>query len=97
MSDSPFDVCTTEAEIMKKIFELSAQDKYSRPELLSLSSKRREELKGMRSSTLVMQKIIIPEQISPSVNTNVVESLVIIDDPKTSPSISFTKEGKYIL
>lgn len=60
--DNPFSRCNTQAEIMKMIFELSAQKKYTRQQLNVMAAARREELLSVQKSGVELVKISVPTE-----------------------------------
>lgn len=94
MSDNVFNSCKTESEIMKRIFELSGSDKYTRVELLQMANERRAELKNENSSSLVFHKVVLPETPEQNMNELARQSVVILGDPKGSDVFEFMPDGR---
>lgn len=94
MSNNIFKTCRTDSEIMKRLFELSSSGKYSRVELLNMSNERRSELKKENNSTIVFNKIVLPETPSSSINEVARQSVIIIGDPKSSSTFEFLPDNR---
>lgn len=88
-----FSTCNTESEIMKRLFELSSTDKYSRPELLSMSNIRRSELEDKSINKIVLQKVIIPKDKEIVMNDRVRGMITFSSNPKESSEFEFLGEG----
>lgn len=94
MSNDLFKSCKTEAEIMKRIFELSSNGNYSRTELLHLSNERRSELQKEQAEGIKFNKIVIPETPPQSINDIARQSVIILGDPKESSTFEFLSDGR---
>lgn len=91
---SLFDSCTTESDVMKRMFELSATNNYSRNELVHLANIKRAELQSSLSSEVELIKIVIPENEGQRVN-EVAKSLISFsENPKVSSNFEFLGNGK---
>ena len=89
-----FDYCITESDIMKKLFELSSTNKYSRNELVKLANIKRDEIQNKISPEIELIKMILPEDEGQRIN-EVAKSLILFsNNPKNSSNFEFLGESR---
>lgn len=94
MSENIFKACKTESEIMKRLFELSSSDKYSRQQLLHMAGERRAELKSEQTHAVKFVKVVLPESPPQTMNEIARNSVIITGDPKASSMFEFLSDGR---
>jgi hypothetical protein len=93
MSSNLFESCKTESDIMKRLFELSSSDKYTRVELLSMSNARRSELQNSQPKGLDFKKVSVSEENTQAYNESAKKLVSFSDNPKGSSVFEFLPNG----